>query len=204
MMRVSFRSPLAIAATTLFLLVAAATPRSMAAQDPQQFVGQIGQQAIQSLGPQVAPAQRAAHFRQLFSADFDVPGIGQFVLGRYWRSASPEQQQQFLQLFQEYIARTYSDRLREYGGQPFRVTGSRPNGAEIVVSSEVTRQAGQPVRMDWHLSDHGGNYKVEDVYVDGISMKVTHRDEFAAIIQNNGGHLDAAFAVLRQKLGMTR
>ena len=109
-MRVSFRSPLAIAATTLFLLVAAPTPHGMAAQDPQQFVGQIGQQAIQSLGPQVAPAQRAAHFRQLFSADFDVPGIGKFVLGRYWTVGTSSGTAAAISgLFQEYIARTYSD-----------------------------------------------------------------------------------------------
>ena len=201
MMRVSFRSPLAIAATALFLLVSIAVPRGVAAQDPREVVARLGQQAIQVLGPQVPAPQRTAFFRQLLSADFDIPGIAQFVLGRYWRTATPEQQQQFMQLFQEYIAQTYAARLREYSGQPFRVTGSRPSGAETIVTSEVVRQNGQPIRLDWYV---GGQSKIEDVYVDGVSMKVTHRDEFASIIQNNGGRLDAAFAVLRQKLGMTR
>jgi phospholipid transport system substrate-binding protein len=47
------------------------------------------------------------------------------VLGRYWRTASPEEQQEFLRLFQEYIVQAYAARLGEYGGEPFRVLGSR-------------------------------------------------------------------------------
>ncbi len=83
------------------------------AQDAQAFVAQLGNQAIQVLGPSVSPAQRVARFRQLFRDDFDVPGLGQFVLGRYWRTATPEEQQEFLRLFQEYIVQAYAARLGE-------------------------------------------------------------------------------------------
>ena len=44
-----------------------------------------------------------------------------------------------------------------------------------------------PLQIDWHLIDVGGQYKVTDLYIDRVSMKVTQRDAFAAIIQNNGG-----------------
>src|SRR6185437_5438455 len=99
-------------------------------------------------------------------------GIGQFVLGRYWRTATPEEQQEFLALFQEYIVQAYSARLGEYGGEPFRVTGSSNSGDDIVVRSQVIRQNGAPVGVDWHLDDQGGALKITDVYVGGISMKV--------------------------------
>ncbi len=95
--------------------------------------------------------QRLNRFRELFHNDFDVPGIGQFVLGRYWRTATPQEQQEFLQLFQEYIVRAYSARLAEYGGEPFRVTGTRPSGDETIVSSEIVRGNGAPVGVDWYL-----------------------------------------------------
>src|ERR1051325_3365166 len=107
-----------------------AVPRPAAAQDARALVATLGQQAIQVLGPSVPPAQRVARFRELFRDDFDVPGIGHFVLGRYWRTATPQEQQEFLGLFQEYIVRAYSARLAEYGGEPFRVTGLRPSGGE--------------------------------------------------------------------------
>src|SRR5436190_1444485 len=89
----------ALLSAILFL----AAPGSATAQDARAFIGALGQQAIQVLGPGVAPGQRLSRFRELFRNDFDVPGIGQFVLGRYWRTASPQEQHEFLQLFQEYI-----------------------------------------------------------------------------------------------------
>jgi len=178
-----------------------AQPREAAAQDAQTFINYLGQQAIQVLGPGVPQAQRLARFRQLFNNDFDVPGIGRFVLGRYWRSATPQEQQEFLSLFQEYIVRAYTSRLAEYGGEPFRVTGARGSGGEeTIVSSEILRTGGGKIDVDWYLINQGGRYKITDVYVAGVSMKVTQRDEFAAVIQRNGGRVEGLLAQLRQKL----
>ncbi len=177
-----------------------ALPRPAMAQDARAFVGTLGQQAIQVLGPSVPEAQRVARFRQLFQNDFDIPGIGRFVLGRYWRIATPQQQQQFLQLFQEYIVRAYSTRLGQYGGEPFHVTGARPNGDETIVASEIIRPDSSRIAVDWYLVGGAGHYKITDVYVGGVSMKVTERDEFASVIQRNGGSVGALIAQLRQKL----
>ncbi len=186
----------ALLATVLLL----ALPVTAKAQDARAFVGTLGQQAIQVLGPSVAPAVRVARFRELFHNDFDVPGIGRFVLGRYWRIATPQEQQQFLDLFQEYIVRAYSARLGEYGGEPFRVTGARPNGDETVVASQILRPGGSPTEVDWYLTGAPGHYKITDVYVAGVSMKVTQRDEFGSVIQRNGGRIGALIALLQQKL----
>lgn len=177
-----------------------AAPRPAAAQDPRAFVSALGRQAIEVLGPGVPAAQRLARFRSLFHDDFDVPGIGRFVLGRYWRLATPQEQQEFLKLFQEYIVRAYSARLGAYAGEPFRVIGARPNGAETVVTSEILRSNGAPVQVDWLLIERDGQYKITDVYVGGVSMKVTQRDEFASVIQRSGGRVSGLLAQLRQKL----
>jgi len=189
----------------LFLLTGllTAAPQEAAAQDARAFVANLGNQAIQVLGPSVAPAQRIARFRQLFQDNFDVPGIGQFVLGRYWRVATPAEQQEFMRLFQEYIVQSYASRLGEYGGEPFRVLGSRPAGDETVVTSQIDRPSGGRVLVDWYLNNRGG-LKISDVYVGGVSMKVTQRDEFAAVIQRNGGRVEALLAQLRQRLAASR
>ena len=194
----------AFGALVLILGLLTAAPGDARAQDARAFIASLGNQAIQVLGPSVSPAQRAARFRELFREDFDIPGIGQFVLGRYWRTATPEQQQEFLRLFQEYIVQAYSSRLGEYGGEPFRVTGSRPSGEETVVSSEIDRRGGNRVQVDWYLTNRSGRQKISDVYVGGVSMKVTQRDEFASVIQRNGGRVDALLAQLRQRLASAR
>src|SRR5438128_11947548 len=136
----------------LFVIVLVlATPREANAQDARTFIATLGEQAIQVLGPSVPEVQRQARFRELFRDDFDVPGIGQFVLGRYWRVATPEEQQEFLRLFQEYIVQSYAARLGEYGGEPFRVVGSRASGGETVVTSEIARPNGSRVLVDWYV-----------------------------------------------------
>ena len=183
----------------LIIVLGVALPREANAQDARAFVATLGQEAIQVLGPGVSVEQRQARFRELFRDDFDLPGIGQFVLGRYWRLATPQEQRDFLGLFQEYLVRAYSARLGAYGGEPFRVTGVRPNGEETIVTSEIVRPNSGPIAVDWYLTGRGP-YKITDVYVGGVSMKVTQRDEFARIIQNNGGQPSALLAVLRQQL----
>jgi phospholipid transport system substrate-binding protein len=189
---------LAAAATVLI-----APTRPWAAPDPVAFIKDLGSKAIAVLGPQVPAAQRLNRFRELFRDDFDVPEIGRFVLGRYWRTASEQQQAEFLRLFQEYIVQAYSTRLGEYGGEPFRVIGSRQSGGEIVVTSEIQRQNGSRIAVDWYLVDRGGRYKISDVYVGGVSMKVTERDEFGAVIQRNGGQVQALIDLLRRKVAAT-
>ena len=193
--------PWAIAVALVFSLAClAAAPQRANAQDAGAFIQNLGTQGIQSLGPSVPAAQRTARFRQLFDADFDVQGIARFVMGPHGRSMTPEQQQEFATLFRDYVAQTYSDKLATYGGAPFRVTGTRPNGEETIVTSEVSRHGGNPVQLVWHVANRGGKSLVTDVQVDGASMKVSQRDQIAAIVQRNGGRSDALLSVMRQQL----
>jgi phospholipid transport system substrate-binding protein len=198
------RRAVATGAVILVLAILAVAPRAQVTADPRAFVGTLGARALEVLGPGVPVAQRQARFRELLRNDFDIPGISQFVLGRYWRAATPPEQQEFLQLFPEYLVQAYSARLGEYGGAPFRVIGSRPAGDEVAVTSEIARPGGQPIQVDWFLVNRGGALKITDVYVGGVSMKVTQRDEFSSIIQRNGGQVQPLLAQLRQKIAGAR
>jgi phospholipid transport system substrate-binding protein len=171
-----------------------------AAADPAAVINELGNRALDVLGKNATPAQRVARFHELFREDFDVPGIARFVLGRYWKTATPEQQQEFVKLFEDYIALVYSNQLAAYSGETLRVTGSRTSAEEAIVASEIIRPSGSPpVKVDWHLTDRNGAYKISDVTVDGISMAVTQRSEFASVIQRNGGQVANLIAQLREK-----
>jgi phospholipid transport system substrate-binding protein len=178
----------------------AAPPRAAAQADPVSVINQLGVQAIQVLGPSVSPAARVQRFRELFGAYFDIPGIAQFVLGRYWRVATPEQQQQFEGLLREYLAQAYAGRLAQYAGEKFQALNAQPQGDETVVFSEITRNDGSKIRVEWHVVNNGG-WKITDAYVAGVSMAVTERDEFASVIQQGGGQVQYLLDRLRQKLG---
>jgi len=184
------------------LIVGALAPAILAAADPAAVIANLGNRALEVLGKNATPAQRAARFHELFREDFDVPGIARFVLGRYWKTATPEQQEEFVKLFQDYIALVYSSQLAAYSGETLKVTGSRPEPEGAVVASEIMRPTGAPpVKVEWHLTDRNGAYKINDVAVDGISMAVTQRSEFAAVIQRNGGQVQGLIIQLREKTG---
>ena len=125
--------------------------------------------------------QRRAGFRQLFHDDFDVPGLGRFVLGRLTRIMTAPQQQEFLRLFESYVIATYSDRLSEYvaGGVVPRVIGSRlvPDGT--IVSSEFVRGSGSSpagsIGVDWRLSERESTDKISNIVIDGLSMAANGR-----------------------------
>lgn len=186
-----------------FFLIAgafAADQSAAAAADPAALISNLGSRALEVLGKGTGEPQRVARFRDLLREDFDVPGIARFVLGRYWNTATDEQRAEFVKLFEDYVARAYAVRLAEYAGEQFKVTGSRLDGDGAIVSSQILRPAGQaPIKVDWRLVRRGGAYKIADVSVDGISMAVTQRSEFASVIEHNGGQVEGLIAILRQK-----
>jgi phospholipid transport system substrate-binding protein len=189
--------------TAVLVLIAGAFAPAIpaaAAADPAALISNLGSRALQVLGKDASQSQRAARFRELLREDFDVPGIARFVLGRYWNAATEEQRAEYVKLFEEYIALAYSTRLAEYTGETFKVIGSRPDGDGAVVSSQIIRPAGgAPVKVDWRLTGRNGVYKINDVAVDGISMAVTQRSEFASVIQHNGGQVQGLITMLRER-----
>jgi phospholipid transport system substrate-binding protein len=193
--------------TTAIVLIAGASAPVVPAKagtDPAAFINNLASQ-LQMVAGNPSPEQRQAGFRQLFLDDFDVPGLGRFVLGRFTRIMTAPQQQEFLRLFESYVIATYSDRLSEYlaGSVVPKVIGSRlvPDGT--IVSSEFARGSGfspaGSIRVDWRLSERDGTYKISDIVIDGLSMAANGRSELEGVAARNGEQPSAILAVMRQE-----
>jgi phospholipid transport system substrate-binding protein len=198
-----FRLRSSIAAGALILSIVASPPIAGAASpavDPTALITDLGTQGIQSLGQAASSAERIARLGRLFQQEFDINGIGLFALGSYRRVATPAEQQEFFRLYPEFTVRAFHARLNDYRGAPFRVTGRRTVGNETVVTSEILPTSGGRVQVDWYLTDSGGQYRVSDVTIGGMSMRVALRDQFASWIENNGGRVNALLAVMRQQI----
>src|SRR5262245_66088150 len=105
--------------TSLFIIMATVSLAASPQVNPAGAVAimnQLWDRALELLNKKVDPAIKQARFRELFRAYFDCPGIARFVLGRYWRNASAEEQQEFVRLFEDYIAFVYTARLSNLGG----------------------------------------------------------------------------------------
>ena len=172
-------------------------------QQPDEFIRSLSSEAIGSLtGQEVSEAEREQKFRTMFTKNFDVPQIAQFVLGLYWPRASQEQRAEYVKLFEDFVVKSYAKKFGDYtGGGGFK-TGNvtKVSNADSVVSSQIrTREDKPPVRIDWRVRAGEESYKIVDVMVEGISMSVTHRDEFAAVIRSNGGTVAALIDALKKK-----
>jgi phospholipid transport system substrate-binding protein len=196
-----FRSSIAAGALILSLVVSPPIAgAASSAVDPTALITDLGTQGIQSLGQAASSAERIARLGRLFQQEFDINGIGLFALGSYRRVATPAEQQEFFRLYPEFTVRAFHARLNDYRGAPFRVTGRRMVGNETVVTSEILPTSGGRVQVDWYLTDSGGQYRVSDVTIGGMSMRVALRDQFASWIENNGGRVNALLAVMRQQI----
>jgi phospholipid transport system substrate-binding protein len=164
-------------------------------------MNQLWNRAAELLNDKTDPAIRQARFRQLFHDDFDGAGIARFVLGGYWRSASESEQQEFVKLFENYVVFVYAARLAKFGGETFKIRGGRSDGESAIVSTDVFSPGStSPLRMDWRLVNDSGAYKINDVIMEGVSMAVTQRSEFASVVQRNGGHVSGLIALMREKI----
>lgn len=169
--------------------------------DPVAFVRSLGQRAIALLSDEsLAAAERKRVFRELLIDRFDMPSIGRLVMARYWRRMTDAQRDLFGPLFEDFIVATYSRRLDAYSGEQLTVGRARKAGKKVTaVGSRVTRGQGQPVDVDWMLRRKDGRWYVIDVVIEGISMVISQRSEFATVIGQRGG-IDGLIENLRTRI----
>ena len=193
-----------LAALGLAILLPVVPIGSAAAdEETELFIRDLGDKAVGQLtGDDLTDADRAERFRALLLQHFDVPQIGEYVLGRYWRNATPEEQAEYLRLFEDYLVVSYSQRFAEYTGEAFEVVSSRAQSDNLeMVRSYVVTRSGEKAKLDWIIERQDGELLILDLKVEGLSMSETHRSEFASVIQNNGGQLTALLDALRKKTG---
>ncbi|MEC9346596.1 MAG: ABC transporter substrate-binding protein [Pseudomonadota bacterium] len=191
-----------VGALLLVVFATLAAPVAMASETPEAMVNRLGGNAITILADKSkTPAERQTGLETLFRDGFDVPLLGQIVLGRYWRSASEQQKNEYLDVFYTFVVKTYASRLDSYAGQTFTVLGSSAlNDKETLVNSVVEQPRGPALKVDWRVLTRDGEPRIVDVIIEGVSMAITHRSEFAAVIAQNGGNVDALISRLRAQI----
>ena len=167
--------------------------RSAFAQDwrnsPNALVEKFAEKGITDiLGAAISQREKADRFRVLFKDFFDIPSIGRFVLARFARTASAEENEKFAMLFEDVIVYTWSRRFGEYKGQTLKVKDNTPDGNDgALVNSYILDNDSQSFAVAWRLRKRAAGYRVVDIIIEGVSMAITYRQEYSTIIQQNGG-----------------
>lgn len=177
-------------------------PAATAAADTSQFVSSLANRAIAELTTgDLSQTERVKRFRTLLTDAFDIPLIGRFVLGRYWRTASETERAEYLKVFEDFIVQTYAQRFTDFRDAQVNVTQTKTSqDGDVTATVDVGVNGKQPTRLDIRLRREASTFKIFDVVVEGVSMSVTQRDDFAAVIQRNGGKVEGLIASLRDKI----
>lgn len=171
-------------------------------QEAEAFMGGIGERVILILtNNSISDQERARQFRDVLETKFNGKAIAKFVLGRYWKQATEEEKKRFLDLFKETTVASYATRFKEYTSEKFEIIGSRPESdGGVTVLTQIIRPNGQTIPIDWKIFEKNGELRIYDVILEGISMSITQRSEFASVIQQRGGKVQAINEALEKKL----
>ena len=185
---------LSIACLLLFSssLVHAGTPAG-----PEAVVKATTQRVLERVGTDPGiiedPDRLFSTMSELVLPHFDFDRISKRVLGKYWKQASDEQRRRFVTEFQRLLINTYAAALGSSDGSRilFRPSKSRSE-SEVSVRTEVARDGGSgiPINYEMHLVQE--DWKVYDVAVDGVSLSMTYRNDFRSQARREG--LDALIA----------
>lgn len=141
--------------------------------------------------------QDSRHEQQLMEAiesQTDLSLLARMTVGRYWRRATPRQQEVFVDLFRTYLLRSFSTRLRRYAGadlsvarRRFKILTTQPVGKkDVIVRSKVAPPSGPSLNVDWRLRHRNGRPVIIDLVVEGVSLLITQRSEFGSVMERVG------------------
>lgn len=196
-----FRSAVGLTA----VLLAGAVPNQAAADARADraagFITESGNALVAVIDSDAPLSEKRTKVGEILRKAVDVRSVGQFVLGRHWRTASEAQRTEFLTLFEETLVRNLSARFGELRGVTFAVTRAQPRGEEgVVVSTTVDRPGQPPVGLDWLVSEGSGRPQIVDLVAEGTSLRITQRSEYSSLIQRGGGRLEPLFDAMRRQL----
>ncbi len=192
----------AVAAAAALVLVASATPAGAGntVSEAGKFVERLGEKTIVQLTPKdISEAERVKRMRALLDEAFDVAVIGKFVLGIYWRRATEKERAEFLELYQTVVAHSYAGLFKKYSGEAFAVTKERPVAGGAIVHGRIIQAGGPSIPIEMRVTRNSLHFKAVDIRVEGVSMRLVHRKEYASVIRRSGGKVEGLLKGLRKK-----
>ncbi len=176
-----------------------------AADTPEQTIEKASAQLINALKKEEAvlkkdPKKLYSFIEKTAVPYFDFNTMSQWVMGRSWRDATPQQRARFMEEFKKLLINAYGSALLEYTDDKVNVFPLPPNATnknEVTVRSEITSSTHKPVAVNYSMIKSGGKWLVYDVSIEGISIVTSYRGEIRELVNSKG--IDGMISTLAQK-----
>ena len=183
---------------------AQAAPPPVPGPGPQQLVEQVSTDLLNAIAADRAvlakdPAKLRAVVDRVLLPNFDAEYSARLVLGKHWRTATPEQRTRFIDAFVDSMMRQYGTALLDFTANrmtmlPFR---GDPAATSATVRTEIKRDDGTPVPVNYSMRATPSGWKAWDVTIEGVSYVKNFRTDFSAEIDAKG--LDAVIQRLESQ-----
>jgi phospholipid transport system substrate-binding protein len=182
----------------------AASATEASPSGPQELITDVSARLFAALGSSRAALRKNPEainpiVDQILLPHFDAEYATQLVLARHWSDASAEQRQRFIEAFHSALLRTYGSALTNVTADRMKVLPYRgaPDADQATVHTEVTRDSGDVVHVDYRLRKTPEGWKAFDVIIEGISYVRSYRTDLDSEIAAKG--LDAVIARMEKQ-----
>ena len=191
----------------IFAVLTALPVRAAETADAEKFARDLADNIMTNVvRPKIPLSEKQAAFRKYFMTAINVKTNARFTLGQYAKTADPDQLAAYTDALADNIIYTWTDRFNSYAGDSlnndaitFESTRKSEKGEFYVNSKIRLPNAENDVRIIWRISDKKGELKLADLVVEGVSMLMSYRNEYTAVLQQNGGDIAALIRMLKEK-----
>jgi phospholipid transport system substrate-binding protein len=181
----------------LILMLTAATSAfaadNAAQLGPQELVKKVAEDTLKDLSANRDEYRKQPQkVRELVDKHmlphFDTAYAAQLVLGQHWRTATPEQRKRFIAAFYQSLLQNYGEALLDFTPDRLKILPfkGKPEDKSAAVRTEVRRDNGQRVPVNYSLRKSGEEWKAYDVQIEGVSYVKSFRTDFGSEIQQKG------------------
>lgn len=165
------------------------------------FIRQAGGELAALANAAAASTAERPRLQAFIDRVADVDGVARFCLGRFWATASASQRQTYLALFHRVLVHNVTSWIGNHPKGSTHVTIERPlaAGQDIDVPTIVEQGDDPPGHVTWVVTTSAGDPKIIDVVVEGVSMRLTVRNDYASFIEHSNGGIDALIRALERQ-----
>ncbi len=182
-----------------------------AAEEPlyheaRTFLASLGERANEVARDNASPkSDRETRIRDLLREGFDLKVLARLALGKHWRKLDKDQRVEFVEVFEDAMVQQILTIFARYSGETFDITAvgtDRTNDKLIAITVNVMRSNGTLLaKVYWRVRKDGDDFKVVDIVAEGVSLALTLRHEYAAVIERSDGKVDGLIEELRKTAG---
>ena len=167
--------------------------------EPEVFVQSTVNKASQVLSKSISKEEKMNGLKIIAKETVDITGIGFYSIGSARKNLDDNQKRIYFDLFENYFLKSFSSRLAEYTDPKIQVQSKKIlNKNYTIVNSVLASTSNRlQIKIDWRVyTKNPDNPLIRDLIIEGLSLAVAQRAEFASILNSNDGDINALFNTL--------